>query len=222
MKAASSCIRKLTAAATSSGLPARRAGISLSTSSIGKSCVMSVSIRPGATQLTVMLRLASSSASALVAPMMPALAALDHGHGQGVQHVVKAVQIGLEDTVPILAGDGRESIVARDACIADHAVIGAVLFDVAQQDFCCLHAFRNVELQDARGATHRFDVLGHCLGGIAPAVAVQDDVIAIARQAQCDGFADAPAGAGDQDGFPRCACVTCHASLSRNALASCG
>mgnify|MGYP003693651921 CR=1 FL=1 len=37
---------------------------------------MSVSIRPGATQFTVMLRLASSIASALVAPMIPALAAL--------------------------------------------------------------------------------------------------------------------------------------------------
>jgi hypothetical protein len=35
-----------------------------------------VSINPGATQLTVISRLASSSASAFDAPMMPALAAL--------------------------------------------------------------------------------------------------------------------------------------------------
>ena len=36
----------------------------------------SVSINPGATQLTVIPRLASSSASALLAPIIPALAAL--------------------------------------------------------------------------------------------------------------------------------------------------
>jgi hypothetical protein len=46
-------------------------------SSVGVcSSIMSVAIRPGATQLTVILRFASSSASALVAPMMPAFAAL--------------------------------------------------------------------------------------------------------------------------------------------------
>jgi len=37
---------------------------------------MSVSISPGATQFTVIARFASSTASALVAPMTPALAAL--------------------------------------------------------------------------------------------------------------------------------------------------
>jgi len=37
---------------------------------------MSVSIKPGAIQLTVILRFASSNDSALVAPIMPALEAL--------------------------------------------------------------------------------------------------------------------------------------------------
>ncbi|MNY28637.1 hypothetical protein D3C86_1626230 [compost metagenome] len=63
-------------AATSSGVPMRRAGIIFSASSRTCSSTISVSISPGATQLTVMWRLASSMASALVAPMMPALAAL--------------------------------------------------------------------------------------------------------------------------------------------------
>ncbi len=69
-------MRKLTAAATSSGVPTRPSGISFSISSSGAACVISVSMRPGATQFTVISRLASSSASAYVAPMMPAFAAL--------------------------------------------------------------------------------------------------------------------------------------------------
>ena len=43
--------------------------------SSGKLAVMSVSIKPGATQLTVMLRLPSSRANARVMPATPALAA---------------------------------------------------------------------------------------------------------------------------------------------------
>ena len=54
----------------------RFAGISLSACSRTFGSTIFVSINPGATQLTVMARLASSSASALVAPMIPALAAL--------------------------------------------------------------------------------------------------------------------------------------------------
>ena len=74
---ASGDIRNATAAATSSGVPTRCAGIAFRISSIGTcSSTMSVSISPGATQLTVICRLASSTASALVAPMMPAFAAL--------------------------------------------------------------------------------------------------------------------------------------------------
>ena len=65
------------AAATSSAVPTRCIGISFRISSSGTcSSTMSVSISPGATQLTVIWRFASSTASALVAPMMPALAAL--------------------------------------------------------------------------------------------------------------------------------------------------
>ena len=41
----------------------------------GMAAVMSVSMKPGATALTVMLRLASSLAAALVRPMRPALLA---------------------------------------------------------------------------------------------------------------------------------------------------
>jgi hypothetical protein len=42
----------------------------------GSSAVISDSINPGATQLTVIFRLANSRAKAFVAPMMPALDAL--------------------------------------------------------------------------------------------------------------------------------------------------
>ena len=56
-------IKKLTNAATSSTFPARLAGINLSASSTGASSVISVSINPGATQFTVISRLANSKAS---------------------------------------------------------------------------------------------------------------------------------------------------------------
>ncbi|MCY1179530.1 hypothetical protein D9M73_199350 [compost metagenome] len=55
----------------------RCAGIIFISSSTGTfSSSMAVSIRPGATQLTVILRLPSSIANALAAPISPALEAL--------------------------------------------------------------------------------------------------------------------------------------------------
>src|SRR5690606_11067161 len=77
MYPASFDIRKATAAATSWGWPIRCAGTALSISSTGTwASIMSVSIKPGATQLTVIWRLPSSTASALAAPIRPALDAL--------------------------------------------------------------------------------------------------------------------------------------------------
>src|SRR5690606_4788271 len=77
MYPASSDIRKFTAPATSSGVPMRAAGIIRRISSTGTcSSRISVSISPGATQLTVILRLPSSIARALAAPITPALEAL--------------------------------------------------------------------------------------------------------------------------------------------------
>jgi hypothetical protein len=75
--AAFSSIRKRTACATSSGVPIRAAGTAFRISSTGTfSFTISVSISPGATQFTVILRFASSTANAFAAPMMPALDAL--------------------------------------------------------------------------------------------------------------------------------------------------
>ncbi|MCY1245531.1 hypothetical protein D9M72_586880 [compost metagenome] len=77
MYEASADIRKFTAPATSSGVPMRCAGIIFISSSTGTfSSSIAVSIRPGATQLTVILRLPSSIANALAAPISPALEAL--------------------------------------------------------------------------------------------------------------------------------------------------
>src|SRR5262249_3060217 len=76
MYAASSDIRNATSAAPSPGVPTRCIGISFSISSSGASSSMSVATGPGATQFTVISRDASSTASALAAPISPALAAL--------------------------------------------------------------------------------------------------------------------------------------------------
>src|SRR5262245_8634555 len=72
---ASSDARKATAAATSSTVPSRPSGICAAQSACACSVtarVMSVSIMPGATALTVMLRDATSCARALTKPMRPA------------------------------------------------------------------------------------------------------------------------------------------------------
>ena len=53
----------------------------------------------------------------------------------------------------------------------------------------------DVELQAARLAPERAHLGGHLLGGVAPRVAVDHDVVAVARQAQRDGAADAAARA---------------------------
>ena len=63
-----------TAAATSSGVPVRFAGIASMTAS-GTSSVMSVAMKPGATALTVTPRRATSVATVLVMPIRPAFAA---------------------------------------------------------------------------------------------------------------------------------------------------
>lgn len=76
MYEASGPSRKATTPATSSTVPMRRMGIIARACSSTSSLTISVSIRPGATQLTVMSRLASSMASDLVAAITPALAAL--------------------------------------------------------------------------------------------------------------------------------------------------
>ncbi len=76
MKLASSEARKATAFATSSGCPNLPSGViwmPQSLSSWGRSAVSSVSMNPGATALTVMLRPPTSLARALVRPMRPAL-----------------------------------------------------------------------------------------------------------------------------------------------------
>src|SRR6185312_8217023 len=71
---AASEARKRTHAATSSGVPARLAGIAASRSPF-RSAVMSVSIRPGATALTVTPRRATSAATVFVIAIRPAFEA---------------------------------------------------------------------------------------------------------------------------------------------------
>ena len=78
MNAAPSLTRNITALAISSGLARRPTGILatiFSRISGGTAATIAVSVYPAAMTLTVMPRAALSSASALVKPIMPALAA---------------------------------------------------------------------------------------------------------------------------------------------------
>ena len=73
-----SLARKTQACATSSVVPGRFMGMRLhqvSISSLGTSAVISVSMKPGHTTLTRMLRVANSLAQLLLKPMMPAFEA---------------------------------------------------------------------------------------------------------------------------------------------------
>ena len=75
---ASPLARKATALAMSSGSPNLPSGICVTTplfSSSGSPLVMSVAMKPGATALHVMPRLASSRAITFVSPISPALLA---------------------------------------------------------------------------------------------------------------------------------------------------
>ena len=71
-------------------------------------------------------------------------------------------------------------------------------FDVCAQ--CRRHGvtLTHVEGQAPGLATQCANFRGHLFGGFAPCVIVDHDVIAIARQAQRDGPANAAAGPGDQ------------------------
>ncbi len=78
MNPASGAARKTTAAATSSGAPKRPSGVCLSKVSFnywGSASVNRVSMKPGATALTVMPREPTSFAKDFVKPIRPALAA---------------------------------------------------------------------------------------------------------------------------------------------------
>ena len=41
----------------------------------------------------------------------------DQGHGQWLEHVVKAVEIGVDDAVPVLVRQGRKGPVTGDASV---------------------------------------------------------------------------------------------------------
>ncbi len=74
-------------------------------------------------------------------------------------------------------------------------------FDIGFQLAPAGGAVGDVELQDARAATHRLYLGLDRFGLVAARAAVQHDVMAGAGQAQRDGAANASAGAGDEDGF---------------------
>ena len=131
---------------------------------------------PGATQLTVICRLASSIASALVAPMIPALAArvihlsaiardarhrrqrddaaglpaADHGHDQRLHYVIKTSQVRAENLVPVFAGQRRERAVARDARVAYDAVVRPIRSDVGAERGGRRFAIRHIEVHSPR------------------------------------------------------------------------
>ncbi|MNV39820.1 hypothetical protein D3C71_1314110 [compost metagenome] len=113
--------------------------------------------------------------------------------------------------VPVFGGHGRERAVARDAGVADHAIVSAVRLHIGLQRRARGVTVGHVEHQHAGLSAQRLDVGDHRLCFLDAAAAMHHHIETIARDAQRDGAADAPAGAGHQHGQ-----IPCHASpLSR-------
>ncbi len=139
------------------------------------------------------------------------LAPAHQRHHQRVQHVVEAVQVGVDDRIPILGRHRREGAIAGGGGIADHPVIRAVRFDVRFQRGTRGIAVADVEHEHPGLSAQRLDLGHHGLCFLDAAAAMHHHIEAVARATQRHGTADAPAGAGHQHGQ-----IPCHASpLSR-------
>jgi hypothetical protein len=88
-----------------------------------------------------------------------ALASANHGHDQRPHHVVEAVEAGVEYLVPIFVRKRDEGVVARDACVDHHGVIGAVLRHVGLERGLRRGAVLDVELQNGGVADLGGDLL---------------------------------------------------------------
>jgi len=51
----------------------------------------------------------------------------DHRHNAGLHHVIKTVEVGVDNVVPVAVAKRREGGVARNTRVADDAIPGAVL-----------------------------------------------------------------------------------------------
>src|SRR6266568_5035638 len=131
-KPASSEERKQMTLATSRGCPTRRTGIILTASAILSSGsnpmrravvrVISVSIKPGATALTVMPNCPSSTASVRVKPCKPAIFLLHHVFLCSATTEECSLEMDIHDCIPVVLRHFKEQIIANNACIIDEDV----------------------------------------------------------------------------------------------------
>src|SRR5690606_2920994 len=76
------------------------------------------------------------------------LAPPHHRHHQGVEHVVKGVEVGVDDVIPVVPSEGRKGAVTDNAGIAHHAVRGAVGFNIGFEYGAALPSVSHIELED--------------------------------------------------------------------------
>src|SRR4029453_2367975 len=120
-----------------------------------------------------------------------ALARPHHRHDQRLHDVVERVEVGPQDAVPGIRAHAGERRVRVEARIADDAVEGAVLLDVARELLRGGLALGDVELEQRALAARGAD-LGERRGGVRRALAVVDRYgVARARQVDGDRAADA-------------------------------
>ncbi len=183
---------------------------------------MSVSIRPGATTLTQILRLPTSRARALAGADetglgggivdLPGLANLagdggdrddapaagaDHGEEDGVHDVVEAVKVGADDGGPFLGLHPDEEIVAGYAGVEDDNGGGCLVGTVAE-GFFGGGEIADVEAEKLAFATEGFDLAGGFFCLVVVGAIGEPDVASAAGEAEGDGFANASAAANDQ------------------------
>ena len=177
--------------------------------------VRSMSIAPGATQLTRMPSGPSSTAATFVSISMPPLLAVyatsrgnatllqpdpmltiaprpaPHVAGRSLRAEEAALQVGLDDEVPLVFGHVEKRRPGLDARVVDEHVQGSGATDHLVHHRGHLAGTPDVRLHSERLSPERFDLRDRLVGAVGRVVIVDGDIEPGLRQRQSDATPDA-------------------------------
>lgn len=76
-----------------------------------------------------------------------------------MNNVIEAVQIGVDNAVPVALSQGGKRAVADNARVADNAVVGAELLDIPLNLFATLLPLADVKTQEAAIASRTLNLI---------------------------------------------------------------
>ncbi|MNR14328.1 hypothetical protein D3C85_1307990 [compost metagenome] len=114
--------------------------------------------------------------------------------------VVKTVEIGVNNAVPVIFTERRECAIARNPCIADHAVPCAVRLDLLLQHLATLFTVADVKREQAALTARLLDGVQRSLRAFCIAVVMHAHDKPVSGELSGDGTSDAFAGSGNQNG----------------------